>query len=78
MNVNESVKKGVVTSFGVFDGVHIGHQALIRRMQQRASELDTETVILTFEVVDYEAYSHHSWLLFYLSLVVQTYQFLQV
>jgi riboflavin kinase/FMN adenylyltransferase len=49
MNVNGLLKKGVVISFGVFDGVHIGHQALISRMQQRANELNTETVIVTFD-----------------------------
>ena len=49
MIADKPVKKGIVISFGVFDGVHVGHQALIRRMQQRASELDTETVVLTFD-----------------------------
>ena len=40
MNVNGSSKKGVVISFGVFDGVHIGHQALIQCMLIKASELN--------------------------------------
>jgi len=42
-------KKGVVISFGVFDGVHVGHQALIQCMLKQASGLGVETVILTFD-----------------------------
>ena len=49
MLINKPVKKGVVISFGVFDGVHIGHQALIQRMLKQASELEMETVVLTFD-----------------------------
>lgn len=46
---NKLLKKGVVISFGVFDGVHIGHQSLIQRMLDRASELGVETVVITFD-----------------------------
>ena len=45
----EKNQKGVVISFGVFDGVHIGHQALIRRLLNRAKELGVESVVLTFD-----------------------------
>lgn len=47
--MNGSVEKGVIISFGVFDGVHIGHQALIQCMLKQASKFGVETVILTFD-----------------------------
>lgn len=37
-----------VVALGTFDGVHIGHQALIRRAQALARELDTACVVYTF------------------------------
>ena len=52
---NRSLEKGTVISFGVFDGVHIGHQSLIRRMlvcldrMNRAGKLGVETVVITFD-----------------------------
>lgn len=46
VNLNE---KDSVISFGVFDGVHIGHQTLIKRLLDRAKELNIESVVLTFD-----------------------------
>ncbi len=40
-------KKTVVT-IGTFDGVHIGHQAIISRLREAAAQLNAESVILTF------------------------------
>lgn len=40
---------GCVVALGMFDGVHIGHQALIRRAQQMAAQLDTACVVYTFD-----------------------------
>ena len=37
-----------VVALGTFDGVHIGHQALIRRAMELARELDTACVVYTF------------------------------
>ena len=37
-----------VVALGTFDGVHIGHQALIRRAMAMARELDTACVVYTF------------------------------
>ena len=37
-----------VVALGTFDGVHIGHQALIRRAMALARELDTACVAYTF------------------------------
>jgi riboflavin kinase / FMN adenylyltransferase len=35
-------------AIGVFDGVHIGHQALVRRTMETARELGAKSVVLTF------------------------------
>ena len=37
-----------VVALGSFDGIHIGHQALIRRAMALARELDTACVVYTF------------------------------
>lgn len=34
---------------GTFDGVHLGHQAVLNRLTRRASELKTHSVLVTFE-----------------------------
>jgi len=36
-------------ALGMFDGVHIGHQALIRRARALADELDAACVVCTFD-----------------------------
>lgn len=41
--------KKCVAALGMFDGVHIGHQALIRRAQALARELDCPCVVCTFD-----------------------------
>lgn len=41
------VDQAIVT-IGTFDGVHLGHQKIIKRLQEIAEETGGETVILTF------------------------------
>jgi riboflavin kinase / FMN adenylyltransferase len=41
--------RGCVVTIGTFDGLHVGHQTLIRRTVQRASELGRGAMLLTFE-----------------------------
>jgi riboflavin kinase / FMN adenylyltransferase len=43
----EGAKNPVVTT-GTFDGVHIGHQTIIRRLRELAEKSGGETVLLTF------------------------------
>ena len=38
-----------VTALGMFDGVHIGHQALIRRAVALSRQLDARCVVCTFD-----------------------------
>lgn len=40
--------KNAVVTIGTFDGVHIGHQKIISRLQEVAAQNSGETVILTF------------------------------
>jgi riboflavin kinase / FMN adenylyltransferase len=42
-----SIRNPVVTT-GIFDGVHIGHKAIIERLKKFAAEIHGETVIITF------------------------------
>ncbi len=39
----------VVLTAGTFDGVHIGHQKILKRLKQVADEVGGETVLLTFD-----------------------------
>ncbi len=53
MRIYEGIKafqkpsKAVVT-MGIFDGVHLGHQQLLRLLRAQAQEINGETVLLTF------------------------------
>src|SRR5581483_10774447 len=38
-----------VVSVGNFDGVHLGHQMVLRSMVERARELGAQAVVITFD-----------------------------
>ena len=40
---------GCAVTIGTYDGVHLGHQALLRRLKEHATQLALPTVVLTFE-----------------------------
>ena len=42
-------KQRRVIALGFFDGVHLGHGALLRRVAQRAKELDALPCAFTFD-----------------------------
>ena len=48
-NINDfkPVKNAIVT-IGTFDGVHLGHQAIFKKMIADAKEIGGETVVVTF------------------------------
>jgi riboflavin kinase / FMN adenylyltransferase len=48
LNVREH-QRGCAVSIGTFDGIHLGHQALLSRMREHAARLAVPTVLLTFE-----------------------------
>ncbi|MCK0535939.1 MULTISPECIES: bifunctional riboflavin kinase/FAD synthetase [unclassified Anaerobiospirillum] len=41
--------KGIALAIGNFDGFHIGHQAVISRMQDKARQMGLESAVLIFE-----------------------------
>ena len=45
----ESFKNGCVLTIGNFDGVHLGHQNVIKKLAERGKVLDLPVVIMTFE-----------------------------
>lgn len=47
-------QKNIVLAIGVFDGVHIGHRALIKQTKKLSSELSAECAVYTFW-----PYPHH-------------------
>ena len=38
-----------IFALGFFDGVHLGHQALLKACVELAKEMDAETAAITFE-----------------------------
>lgn len=48
-DINQLPKfKNAVITIGTFDGVHKGHQQIIRQLKEEAKAIDGETVIITF------------------------------
>lgn len=48
------VQHGGVVTMGNFDGVHVGHQALIQRVITKARELNVPSIAITFEPHPFE------------------------
>jgi riboflavin kinase/FMN adenylyltransferase len=48
---------GCVVTIGTYDGVHLGHQALIGRLTAQAARLALPSVLLTFEPMPREYFS---------------------
>ncbi len=42
-------QRGCVMTIGTYDGIHLGHQALLQRVNEHAARLSAPTVLLTFE-----------------------------
>jgi riboflavin kinase/FMN adenylyltransferase len=45
----KDIKKGCVLTIGNFDGVHIGHQAILSAVKRIAEQKQTEIVVMTFK-----------------------------
>ena len=48
LNVRER-QRGCVVTIGTYDGIHLGHQALLERLEMHAARLSAPAVLLTFE-----------------------------
>ena len=49
-SINEVADKDYVISVGMYDGVHRGHQELIKELKNRSKEKNIENLIVTFEI----------------------------
>lgn len=47
--MTEQQQSGLVLALGFFDGVHLGHQALIQKAMDKAAEYGCESGVMTFE-----------------------------
>lgn len=51
LNVNfNQEKKPLIAIWGFFDGWHIGHQALLKQMQELAKQYNYQTLVISFDV----------------------------
>ena len=48
LNIRER-QRGCVVTIGTYDGIHLGHQALLDRLKEHAARLSAPTMLLTFE-----------------------------
>jgi len=49
--------RGCVATIGAFDGVHLGHQAVIRQLLEKAAELGLPSVVIVFEPLPREYFA---------------------
>lgn len=50
--------KGCALTIGNFDGVHLGHQAIIKHLEDKAAELNCSTGVMSFEPLPHEYFTH--------------------
>lgn len=51
--------RGCVATIGNFDGVHLGHQAVLEQVRTRANELGLPAVVISFEPQPREFFTKH-------------------
>lgn len=52
--------KGCVLTIGKFDGVHLGHQAVLSKLVERARQLNLPSTVVVFEPQPEEVFSPHT------------------
>jgi len=53
-----ALHRGCVATIGNFDGVHLGHQAVLGQLAEKGAELNLPTTVITFEPQPQEYFSH--------------------
>lgn len=53
-------QRNAVITIGNFDGVHLGHQALLKKLKSKAKELQKPTLVILFEPQPNEFFSKHN------------------
>ncbi len=53
-----SIHHGCVATIGNFDGVHLGHQAVLGELAEKGNEMGLPTVVITFEPQPQEYFIH--------------------
>ena len=48
-NNDPMFKNGSVITIGIFDGVHLGHQALIKKLKQKSVQMGLPSIVFSFE-----------------------------
>ena len=56
----EPLQNGCVLTIGNFDGVHLGHQAIINKLAQKAIKLNLPVVVMIFEPQPMEYFSQNN------------------
>ncbi len=51
--------KGCVLTIGNFDGVHLGHQKVLKQVSQQAQKMGLSTLVMTFEPQPMEFFARH-------------------
>ena len=54
---NPLFKNGSVITIGIFDGIHLGHQALINELMEKSEQMNLPSVFFTFEPTPNEYFS---------------------
>lgn len=55
-NIKDSVR-GCVLTIGNFDGLHLGHQALLKQVAESAKKLDCDSCLMTFDPLPHEFFN---------------------
>lgn len=48
-NITEKIPKNIVMAIGIFDGVHLGHQEILRQVKKTAEKFSSFSILMTFE-----------------------------
>jgi riboflavin kinase/FMN adenylyltransferase len=48
-NYSKSSDHAVIATIGTFDGIHLGHQEIFRRVRQQSKQQDVDSVLITFD-----------------------------